>query len=86
MGSLGCLWCGVLAGSRSVVLRVSMLVRSWRSEACGPMFGSLANITSVFRICNKILDVEILVIVSIVFHLRVLVAHRGARCFRGMFE
>jgi hypothetical protein len=33
VGSLGSLRCGVFAGSRSAILRVSMLVRSWRSEA-----------------------------------------------------
>ena len=33
VGSLGSLRCGVFAGRRSVVLKVSMLVRSWRFEA-----------------------------------------------------
>ena len=86
VGSLGSLRCGVLAGSRSVVLRVSKLVRSWRSEACGPLFGSLASIASAFRMCNWILDGEILAIVSIVLCLRVPVAHKGAKCFRSVFE
>ena len=75
--SLGSLQCGVLAGSKSVVLRVSMLVRSWRSEACGPLIGSLASIASVFRMCNCIFDGDNLMIVSIVLHLRVPVAHNG---------
>ena len=39
--SLGSLRCGVLAGRRGVVLRVSMLVRSWRSNAYCPLCGSL---------------------------------------------
>jgi len=86
VGSLGSLRCGVLAGSGSVVLRVSMLVRSWRSEACGPLFGSVARIASVFRICNRILVGESLVIVSIVLHLCVPVAHKGAKCLRSLFE
>ena len=62
VGSLGSLRCGVFAGSRSVVLRVSMLVRSWRSEAYRPLFGSLASIASVFRMCSRVLDGESLVI------------------------
>ena len=36
--SLGSLRCGVVAGRRSVVLRVSMLVRSWRSDAYCALF------------------------------------------------
>ena len=51
VGSLGRLWFRVFAGRRSVGLRVSMLVRSWRSEAYCPLFGSLALIASVFRMC-----------------------------------
>ena len=51
VGSLGSLRCGVFAARRSVVLRVSMLVRSWRSEAYCPLFVSLAIIASVFRMC-----------------------------------
>ena len=47
--SLGSLQCGVFVGSSSVVLGVSMHVRSCRSESCGPVFGSLASIASVFR-------------------------------------
>ena len=47
VGSLGSLRCEVFAGRKSVVLRMSMLVRSWRSEA----FGSLASIAYVFRMC-----------------------------------
>ena len=84
--SLGSLRCGVFAGSRSVVLRVSMLVRSWRSEACGPVFGSLASIASVFRMYSRVLDGESLVIVSIVLHLCVPVALKGAKCFRSVLE
>ena len=52
VGSLDSLQCGVFAGRRSVVLRVSMIVRSWRSDAYCPLFGSLANIASVFRMCS----------------------------------
>ena len=33
VGSFGSLRCGVFAGSRSVVLSASMLVRIWRSDA-----------------------------------------------------
>ena len=51
VGSLGNLLCGVFAGRRSVVLRMSMLVRRWRSEAYCPLFGSLAIIASVFLMC-----------------------------------
>jgi hypothetical protein len=52
VGSLGSLRFGVFAGRRSVVLRVSMLVRNWRSNAYCPLFGSLASIASVFRMCS----------------------------------
>ncbi len=52
VASLGSLRCGVFAGRRIVVLRVSMLVRSWRSDAYCPLFGSLASIASVFRMCS----------------------------------
>ena len=86
VGSLGSLRCGVFAGSRSVVLRMSMLVRSWRSEACCPLFGSLASIASVFRTCSIVLDGESLVIVRIVLHLCVPVAHKRAKCLRSVFE
>ena len=51
VGSLGSLRCGVFAGRRSVVLRVSMVVRSWKSDAYCPLFGSLAIIALVFRMC-----------------------------------
>ena len=51
VGSLVSLRCGVFAGRRNVVLRVSMLVRSWRFEAYCPLFGSVAIIASVFRMC-----------------------------------
>ena len=51
VGSLGRLRCGMFAGRRSVILRVSMLVRSWRSEAYYPLFVSIAIIASVFRMC-----------------------------------
>ena len=51
VGSLGSFRCGVFAGRRSVVLRVSMLVGSWRSAAYCPLFGSLASIASMFRMC-----------------------------------
>ena len=53
VGSLGSLRCGVFAGSRSVVLRVYMLVGSWRSEAYCPLFGSLASIAPLFRMCSR---------------------------------
>ena len=86
VGSLGSLRCGVFAGSRSVVLRVSMLVRSWRSEADCPLFGSLASIASVFRMCSRVLDGGNLVIVGIVLHLCVPVAHKGTKCLRSEFE
>ena len=86
VGSLDSLRCGVFAGSRSVVLRVSMLVRNWRSEAYCPLFGSLARIASVFRICSRVLVGQSLVIVRIVIHLCVPVAHRGAKCLRSVFE
>jgi len=86
VGSLGSLRCGVFSGSRSVVLRVSMLVRSLRSEAYCPLFGSLASIASVFRMCSRVLDGESLVIVRIVLHLCVPVIHKGAKCFRIVFE
>ncbi len=49
VGSLGSFRCGVFAGRRRVVLRVSMLVRSWRFDAYCPLFGSLASIASVLR-------------------------------------
>ena len=52
VGSVGSLRCGVFAGRRSVVLRVSMVVRSWKSDAYCPLFGSLASIASVFRMCS----------------------------------
>jgi hypothetical protein len=86
VGSLDSLRCGVFAGSRSVVLRVSVLVRSWRSEADCTLFGSLSSIASVFRLCNRVLDGESRVIVGIVLHLCVPVAHKGAKCFRNVFE
>ena len=86
VGSLGSLRCGVFAGRRSVVLRVSMLVRSWRSDAYCPLFGSLDSIASVFRICSRVLDGENLVIVRIVLHKCVPVAHRGAKCLKSVFE
>ncbi len=63
-----------------------MLVRSWRYEAYCPLFGSLASIVSVFRMCSIVLDGESLVIVRIVLHLCVLVAHKGAKCLRSVFE
>ena len=50
--SLGSLRCGVFAGRRSVDLKVSILVRSWRSDAHCPLFGSLASIASVFCMCS----------------------------------
>ena len=86
MGSLGSLRCGVFAGSRCVVLRVSMLVRSCRSEAYCSLFGSLASIASVFRMCSRLLDGESLVIVRIGLHLCVPVAHKGTKCLRSEFE
>ena len=86
VGSLSSLRCGVFARSRSVVLRVSMLVRSWMSEAYCPVFGSMASIASVFRMCSRVLDRESLVIVRIVLHLCVPVAHKGTKCFRSVFE
>ena len=52
VGSLGSLRCGVFAGRRGVVLRDSMLVRSWRFDAYCPLFGRLAIIASVFRMCS----------------------------------
>ena len=84
--SLGSFWCGVFAGSKSVVPRMSIHVRNWRSEACGPMFGSLASIASVFRMCNRVSDGEVLVIVIIVLRFCVPVAHKGAKCLRKVFE
>jgi hypothetical protein len=84
--SLGSLRCGVFAGNRGVALRVSMLVRSWRSEARCPLFGSLASIASVFRMCTRVLDGESLVIVRIVLYLCVPVALKRAKCFRSVFE
>ena len=63
-----------------------MHVRSWRSESCGPVFGSLASIASVFRMCNRVSDGEVLMIVSIVFHLCVPVSHKGAKHLRNLFE
>jgi hypothetical protein len=84
---LGSLRYGVFAGRRSVVLRVSMLVRSWRSDAYFPLFGSLAsNIASVFRMCSRVLEGESLVILRIVLHLCVPVAHKGAKYLRSVFE
>ena len=77
----------MFAGSRSVVLcLVSMLVRSWRSEAYCPLFGSLASITSVFRMCSRVLGGESLVIVRIVLHLRVPVARKVANCLRSVLS
>ena len=53
VGALGSLRCrGVFAGRRSVALRVSILVRNWRSDAYCPLFGSLASIASMFRMCS----------------------------------
>ena len=52
VGSFGSLRCGIFAGRRSVVLMLSMLMRSWRSDAQCPLFGSLASIASVFRMCS----------------------------------
>ena len=49
---VGNLRCWVFAGNRRVVLRVSMYVRSWRSEAYCSLFGSLASIASVFLMCS----------------------------------
>ena len=49
VGSLCSLRCGVFARSNSVVLRLSMHVRSCRSESRGILCGSLASIASVFR-------------------------------------
>ena len=86
VGSLGSLRCWVFALSRSVVLRVSMHVRSWRSEAYYPLFGSLASIASVFRMCSRVLAGESLVIVRTVLHLCVPVSHKGAKCFKSVFE
>jgi len=54
-----------------------MHVRSWRFESCGPVFGSLASIASVFCMCNRVSDREVLVIMSIVFHLCMPDAHKG---------
>ncbi len=85
VGSLGSLRCGVFAGRRSVILRVSMLVRSWRSDAEGPLFGSLASIASVFRMCSWVLVGGDSVIVRIVLHLCVPVAHKGAKRLRSVF-
>jgi hypothetical protein len=50
--SFGNFRCWVFAVSRSVVLRVSMHVRSWRSEEYIPLFGSRAMIASVFLMCS----------------------------------
>ena len=86
VGSLGSLRCWVYAGSRSVVLRVSMHVRSWRFEAYCHVFGSLASIVSVFRMCSRVLAGESLVIVRSVLHLCVPVSHKGAKCFKSVFE
>ena len=86
VGSLGSLRCGVFAGRRNVLLRVSMLVRSWRSDAYCPLFMSLAKVASVFRMCSRVLVGESLVIVRIVLHLCVSVAHNGARCIVSVFE
>ena len=83
---LGSLRCGVFVGSSSVVLSESMHIRNWRSEPCGPMFGSLASIASVFRMCSRVSDGEVLVIVSIVSHLCVSAVHKEAKCLRNMFE
>ena len=88
VGSWGNLRCWVFAGSRSVVLRVSIgtHVRSYRSEAYCLLFGSLASIASVFRMCSRVLDGESLVIVRNSLHLFVQVAHKGAKCLRSVFE
>ena len=86
VGTLGSLRCWVSAGSRSDDLRVSMHVRSWRSEACCPLFRSLASIASVFRMCSRVLDGESLVIARSVLHLCVPVAHKGAKCLRSVFD
>ena len=83
---LGNLQCGAFVGSRNVVLRVSKHVRNWRSKSWGPMFGSLASIASVFRMCNRVSDGEELVIVSIVLYLCVPFAHKGAKCLRSVFN
>ena len=50
------------------------------------MFESLASIASLFRMCNRVSDGEALVVVSIVFHLYVPVAHKGAKCLRSVFK
>ena len=44
VGSLGSFRCGVFAGRRRIVLRVSMLMRGWRSDGYCPLFRSLASI------------------------------------------
>ena len=76
----------MFAGSSSVVLRVSMHVRSWRFEVYCPLFGSLASIAFVCLMCSWVLVVEGLVIVRILLHLCVPVAHGGAKCLRSVFE
>jgi hypothetical protein len=86
VASLGSVRCGVFAGRRRVVLRVSMLVRSWRSDAYCPLFGSLASIASVFRMGSCVLVEGNFVVVRIVLHLWVPVAHRGAKCLRSVLE
>jgi hypothetical protein len=68
---------GVFTGCSNVVLRVSMHARSQRSDSCGPVFGSLVSIVSVFRMCNRVSYGELLVIMSIMFHLCVPAAHKG---------
>ena len=83
---LGNLRCWVFAGSSNVVLRVSMHVRSWRSEGYCPLFGSLASIASVILMCSRVLDRESLLIVRSVRHLCVPVAHKAAKCLRSVFE
>ncbi len=86
VASLGSLRCGVISGRRRDVLRVSMLVRSWRSDAYCPLFGSLASIASVFRMWSSVLGEDNFVVVRIVLHLWVPVAHRGAKCLRSVLE
>jgi hypothetical protein len=46
----------------------------------------VASIGSVFRMCSRVLEGESLVIVRIVLHLCVPVAHKGAKCLRSVFE
>jgi len=49
VGPFGSLRRGVFAGRSNVIRRVSRHVRSCNSESCSLLFGSLANIASVFR-------------------------------------